>query len=357
LPATGTAPFSGGLSSYPLDLHSSVYGYFDPSPITTDFRLQAESSYNGTTASDQNSLNLLFGTSNTPLAETGLSIASNGTLNATSVVTPSLSVLKPAGSTISSPAMVIQADDNGVSRSSAQQLSIQGATIPGQQLLIGYISNAGTNSNGGLATIQATWNGITNTALALQPNGGCVCVRTGVTGALADANYPFVVGQGAGAAVADGWYTYSSRRFKTDIQTLSGALDKVEKLRGVSYTLKATGKHEIGVIAEEVGNVAPELVAYEANGVDARSVDYTRLTALLIEATKEQQKEIARQQALIDSALHQISSDHRQLRKQAASIMGLRAQLHAGAEALKVSKSQIAARPFADERAALTSTR
>jgi hypothetical protein len=46
------------------------------------------------------------------------------------------------------------------------------------------------------------------------------------------------------------------------------------------------------VIAEEVGAVVPELVSYEANGKDARSVDCARLTALLIEATKEQQREI-----------------------------------------------------------------
>ena len=74
---------------------------------------------------------------------------------------------------------------------------------------------------------------------------------------------PLVIGQGQGGAVADDWSTYSSRRFKTDIQTLPDALDKVERLRGVSYTLKANGKHEIGVIAEEVGAVVPEVVTYE----------------------------------------------------------------------------------------------
>ena len=47
-------------------------------------------------------------------------------------------------------------------------------------------------------------------------------------------SFPLAVGQGQGLAVADGWATYSSRRFKTDIKTLPNALDKVEKLRGVS---------------------------------------------------------------------------------------------------------------------------
>lgn len=102
----------------------------------------------------------------------------------------------------------------------------------------------------------------------------------------------FTIGQGAGQAISDGWTTYSSRRWKTNIQTLPNALAKVEQLRGVSYDLKDTGKHEIGVIAEEVGEVVPELVSYEANGKDARGVDYSRLTALLIEAVKQQQQEI-----------------------------------------------------------------
>jgi hypothetical protein len=100
------------------------------------------------------------------------------------------------------------------------------------------------------------------------------------------------VAQGAGHPVSDSWETYSSRRWKTKIQPIHNALAKVENLRGVSYDLKETGKHEIGVIAEEVGAVVPELVSYEANGTDARSVDYARLTALLIEATKERQREI-----------------------------------------------------------------
>jgi hypothetical protein len=95
-----------------------------------------------------------------------------------------------------------------------------------------------------------------------------------------------------GTTLADAWTTRSSRRFKTNIRTLHEALDKVEQLRGVSYDLKESGQHEIGVIAEEVGKVVPEVVSYEENGKDARGVDYSRLTALLIEAVKQQQREI-----------------------------------------------------------------
>jgi hypothetical protein len=95
--------------------------------------------------------------------------------------------------------------------------------------------------------------------------------------------------------IADAWTTYSSRRWKTNIKPIEGALDKVQHLRGVSYDWKADGKHDIGLIAEEVGEVIPEVVAYEENGQDAKSVDYARLVAVLIEAVKEQQKIISEQ--------------------------------------------------------------
>jgi hypothetical protein len=106
--------------------------------------------------------------------------------------------------------------------------------------------------------------------------------------------------RGGGHAISDGWDVYSSRRWKSNIQTLHDALGKVEQLRGVEYTYITNGRQEIGVIAEEVATVVPEVVTYEENGKDARGVDYARLTALLIEAVKQQQTEINRQGAEIN---------------------------------------------------------
>lgn len=72
--------------------------------------------------------------------------------------------------------------------------------------------------------------------------------------------------------------------------------------------MKDSSKHEIGVIAEEVGAVVPEVVTWEKNGTDAQSVDYGRLTALLIEATKEQQALIHEQQAQIARLTRQVKT-------------------------------------------------
>jgi trimeric autotransporter adhesin len=143
-----------------------------------------------------------------------------------------------------------------------------------------------------------------NTLVLGGPLGSGAQVNVGI-GTATPTNV-LTIAQSAGQALADGWATYSSRRWKTNIHTLHDALGKVEQLRGVSYELKANGKHEVGVIAEEVGAVVPEVVTWDKNGKDAQSVDYSRLTALLIEATKEQQtlileqqKQIKRQQAQI----------------------------------------------------------
>jgi hypothetical protein len=145
----------------------------------------------------------------------------------------------------------------------------------------------------------------------------------------------FTIAQNAGAAIADGWNTYSSRRWKTNIQTLPDALAKVEQLRGVSYDLKDSGKHEIGVIAEEVGKVVPEIVSWDKNGKDARGVDYSRLTALLIEATKQQQ-------ALIHKQQQQIRTQQAKLKAQDTRLDEQQAQISASAKLARTQQAAIA---------------
>lgn len=106
--------------------------------------------------------------------------------------------------------------------------------------------------------------------------------------------------------IADAWTTYSSRRWKENIVPLEGGLEKVQKLRGVTFDWKRTGRHDVGMIAEEVGQVIPELVLFEDNGKDARSIDYARLTAVLVEAIKSQQTQIDAQQKQIESLNEQV---------------------------------------------------
>lgn len=84
----------------------------------------------------------------------------------------------------------------------------------------------------------------------------------------------------------------SSARWKANIQPIDNALEKILQLQGVYFDWKDTGQHDIGLIAEEVGKVIPEVVTCEENGKDANGLDYSRLVAVLVESVKEQQRQI-----------------------------------------------------------------
>jgi Chaperone of endosialidase len=78
----------------------------------------------------------------------------------------------------------------------------------------------------------------------------------------------------------------SSRRWKKNVEPISDALHKLAQLRGVYFDWDSEhgGRHDVGMIAEEVGAVLPEIVGYEENGVDAIGLDYSKMTPLLVEA-------------------------------------------------------------------------
>jgi hypothetical protein len=101
---------------------------------------------------------------------------------------------------------------------------------------------------------------------------------------------------------------YSDERLKENVKQIENAIDIVEKLRGVTFDWKATGENSYGVIAQEVQAVLPELVVETSkNSIEGEeienilSVDYGKLTSVLIEAIKEQQKLIEEQESRINS--------------------------------------------------------
>ena len=97
----------------------------------------------------------------------------------------------------------------------------------------------------------------------------------------------------AGAIVAGGNVTaYSDIKFKEDIKVIPDAVEKVKAMRGVTYTRNDLEDREVrhtGVIAQEVEQVLPEAVR---EGINGKTVAYGNMVGLLIEAIKEQQKQI-----------------------------------------------------------------
>ncbi|WGQ09355.1 tail fiber domain-containing protein [Pedobacter gandavensis] len=111
------------------------------------------------------------------------------------------------------------------------------------------------------------------------------------------------------------FYTPSDRRLKDHIETLSSTLQKIDQIRGVRFEYKDQRKYaagpKIGVIAQELQKVYPEMVTTGKDGF--LKVDYTQLTGILIQAIKEQQKEIedlkaqmSKQQEQIDQILKRL---------------------------------------------------
>jgi hypothetical protein len=103
----------------------------------------------------------------------------------------------------------------------------------------------------------------------------------------------------------------SDRRLKANIGQLTGALERVHQLRGVSFQWRQEVESEntgaprhIGVVAQEVEEVFPELVSTPESGY--KSVEYSKLTAVLIEAMKEQQQLIESQQKQIEKLTHRL---------------------------------------------------
>ena len=94
----------------------------------------------------------------------------------------------------------------------------------------------------------------------------------------------------------------------------------------MSFDWRADGKQDIGLIAEEVGEVIPEVVVYEENGHDAKSVDYARLVPLLVESIKEQQEVIRKQDAALtelNGRMAKVEAALRKLQKAAVSQIGV----------------------------------
>ena len=97
----------------------------------------------------------------------------------------------------------------------------------------------------------------------------------------------------AGAAIFNNNVTaYSDERLKENIVTVPDALEKVTAMRGVHYNRIDTGKAHTGVVAQEIQEIAPELVLTADDEIGTLSVDYGNITGYLIEAIKELKAEI-----------------------------------------------------------------
>jgi hypothetical protein len=157
-----------------------------------------------------------------------------------------------------------------------------------------------TRSDAGSFYIEAM-NGALNSGFAalVATKSGNVGIGTGGPGYKLDVQGGDI--NASGSVRASGVALSSDARLKSNVETLHDALADVQRLRGVRFTWKKDGRSSIGLIAQEVEKVFPELVSTGANGFKA--VDYANLVGVLVEAMKQVS---ARQTALANDSQERI---------------------------------------------------
>ena len=153
-----------------------------------------------------------------------------------------------------------------------------------------FLTISGSHSNGSV---------ISGSALVVKTTSGL-----GVGVESADITHAITLpnnDNSTGQIKANAFVSYSSQRYKKDIQTLDDPMDVLKNINGVSFKWRDTDRLDYGFIAEDVGKVLPNIVTWENNKKDAQGMDYLKIISFLVEAVKKQQKEI-------DELKHKFSS-------------------------------------------------
>lgn len=104
----------------------------------------------------------------------------------------------------------------------------------------------------------------------------------------------------SGTGTASDWIATSDLSLKDNVKEIDNALDITLSLKGHTYTWKNSDKKRYGFIAQEVEQIVPELVEYINDSKDTKGVNYDKVSPILVEAIKQQQK-------LIDSLTKRIA--------------------------------------------------
>jgi uncharacterized coiled-coil protein SlyX len=120
----------------------------------------------------------------------------------------------------------------------------------------------------------------------------------------------------------------SDKRLKQNIQPLENATAKLAKLHGVSFEWKDKAQDasvQVGLIAQEVEKVLPEVVSTDSEGY--KSIAYGKLTAVLVEAVKEQQQSIEQKSATIAKQQNIIAEQQDRIAKLEAMMQRMAQQM------------------------------
>jgi hypothetical protein len=169
----------------------------------------------------------------------------------------------------------------GVSFNGAANINLPGVNTGGNQ------DTSGTSAISTAATVTTS-----SAASAFKvPFANTTVSTTGNYGLLQDSTATFTYNPSTNVLEAGTFNTTSDISLKENICTFENAMDVVAGLRGVRFTWKKNGIKTVGLIAQEVEKVLPELIGTNAD-TGLKSVSYANMVAVLIEAVKELKAEI-----------------------------------------------------------------
>jgi len=165
-------------------------------------------------------------------------------------------------------------------------------------------------SQGGVSTIAAINSALgTFQSLVFNPGDGNVGIGTTSPGAKLDINGDLKV---ATTTTSQTFVELSSRRIKENIIPLQDSLSKILNLTGVTFNKIGNTEQEIGFIAEDVEVEYPQLIQKDSNNI-VIGLQYSRMTAILVEAIKQLNSNIESQSKLISLQSDQLKFQSKQI--------------------------------------------
>lgn len=286
-------PLAGGTVSGPITASGGVVGNASTATALQTARTINGVSFNGTANISFNADSVAEGTTNqyftTARARAAISAAGDLSYNSTTGVisfsatgAPVVSVAGKTGSVTLNTADVAESTNLYFTNARARSaISVSGA--------------GSYNSATGVITVNAA--PVTSVAGKTGAVTLAIADTAGLQAAL-DSKFAAAGGSISGSVSVTGSVTatgditaFSDSRTKINVETITEALYKVKAMRGVSYISKFNMEERIGVIAQEVERVVPEVVHTHDNGL--KSVAYQNLVGLLIEAIKALELRVA----------------------------------------------------------------
>jgi hypothetical protein len=164
---------------------------------------------------------------------------------------------------------------------------------------MGYDTTASDYASLVIGQFNSSGSSVTNSATVFNTANTAFVIGNGTSGSLSDAFKVMFNGDATVSndlTVSGDVNISSDARLKSNIVSLGSTLPKLLQIDGKSYEMK--GKQKIGVLAQEIQKVFPELVSEDDN--EMLAVNYQGLVPVLINALKEQESKIIDQQTQID---------------------------------------------------------